>query len=136
MVRDQHHLLSQIRPPPICLSAFTGPASNNASRPWIDLPHTVLLCYTHLTGPDSPMKTLLLILLCASNLSAASVPWNEILGPPKGQVPPAKDWTVTWRTDLNQSLSEAKAQNRPLFVTFRCLPCKQCSAFDKEVLEG
>jgi hypothetical protein len=35
-----------------------------------------------------------------------------------------------------KSLAEAKATNRPLFVTFRCLPCKQCSAFDKDVLEG
>jgi serine protease Do len=33
-------------------------------------------------------------------------------------------------------LKEAKAGNRPLFVTMRCLPCKQCSAFDKDVLEG
>jgi hypothetical protein len=33
-------------------------------------------------------------------------------------------------------MAEARQQNRPLFVTFRCLPCKQCSAFDKEVLEG
>src|SRR6185503_6285875 len=31
---------------------------------------------------------------------------------------------------------EAKESNRPLFVTMRCLPCKQYSAFDKEVLEG
>src|SRR4051812_19409392 len=82
------------------------------------------------------MKPLLLILLFASNLMAAPAPWKEILGPPNGKVPAAKDWTVNWRSDLSQALKEAQAQNRPLFVTFRCLPCKQCSAFDKEVLEG
>jgi hypothetical protein len=33
-------------------------------------------------------------------------------------------------------MEQARRENRPLFVTMRCLPCKQCSAFDKNVLEG
>jgi serine protease Do len=63
-------------------------------------------------------------------------PWLEILGPPEGKVPEANNFTVKWRDNLTAAFAEARLQNRPLFVTFRCLPCKQCSAFDKEVLEG
>ena len=68
---------------------------------------------------------------------ATAPPWKEILGPPQGKRPEAAaSYLVTWRTNLAGAMVEAREQNRPLFVTFRCLPCKQCSAFDKEVLEG
>jgi hypothetical protein len=43
---------------------------------------------------------------------------------------------LVWREDLTAAFQEAQQSNRPLFVTFRCLPCKQCAAFDKSVLEG
>ena len=43
---------------------------------------------------------------------------------------------VIWRDDFEDSLREAKKTNRPLLVTFRCLPCKQCSEFDASVLES
>ncbi len=62
-------------------------------------------------------------------------PWAEILGPPQGQLP-APRATVVWEDDLSKALAEARKENRPLFVTMRCLPCKQCSIFDKDVLEG
>lgn len=86
------------------------------------------------------MKALLLFscALLVPNLvtGAATPPWKEILGPTQATVPNAGSFTVTWRTNLSEAISEAQKENRPLFVTFRCLPCKQCSAFDKEVLEG
>lgn len=72
----------------------------------------------------------------ALGVNAATPTWKEILGPPQGKLPPAASFTVTWRTNLGEAMAHAREQNRPLFVTFRCLPCKQCSAFDKEVLEG
>jgi hypothetical protein len=43
---------------------------------------------------------------------------------------------VKWRSDLGNAFEQARREGRPLFVTMRCLPCKQCSAFDKNVLEG
>jgi hypothetical protein len=43
---------------------------------------------------------------------------------------------VKWETDLARALARAKAENRPVFVTLRCLPCRACSDFDKDVLEG
>ena len=35
--------------------------------------------------------------------------------------------------DIAQAREEARRQNKPMFVTFRCVPCKACSAFDAEV---
>lgn len=38
--------------------------------------------------------------------------------------------------DIGQAMAEAKRQNKPLFVTFRCVPCKDCAAFDADVANG
>jgi len=38
--------------------------------------------------------------------------------------------------DIRQALDEARRQNKPLFVTFRCVPCKDCAAFDADVANG
>lgn len=63
-------------------------------------------------------------------------PWSEILGPSQETIPPAPSFKVNWRPNLQAALKEAKEAKRPLFVTLRCLPCKQCAEFDKEVLDG
>src|SRR5258705_7809038 len=67
--------------------------------------------------------------------SLAAPNWQEIVGPSQAK-PPASQEKVIWRDDLRRALAEAQAQNRPLLVTLRCLRCKQCSAFDKDVMEG
>src|SRR5687768_13436308 len=38
--------------------------------------------------------------------------------------------------DLPAALAEARRTNRPIFVTFRCVPCKACAGFDAEVAKG
>ncbi|HUQ72188.1 MAG TPA: Trx7/PDZ domain-containing (seleno)protein [Planctomycetaceae bacterium] len=38
--------------------------------------------------------------------------------------------------DIRQAMDEARKQNKPLFVTFRCVPCKDCAAFDADVANG
>jgi serine protease Do len=38
--------------------------------------------------------------------------------------------------DIRQAMDEAKRQNKPIFVTFRCVPCKDCAAFDADVANG
>jgi serine protease Do len=38
--------------------------------------------------------------------------------------------------DIGQAMAEARKQNKPLFVTFRCVPCKDCAAFDADVANG
>lgn len=60
--------------------------------------------------------------------------WYEVMGA-RGESP-APQGSVEWRTDLAGALTEAAETGRPLFVTLRCLPCKQCSSFDAAVLEG
>src|SRR6266550_1820417 len=83
----------------------------------------------------SLLLSLALCLLACTTLAAAAPNWDEILGPSQGKIPdPLPD--IIWRTDLQKALAESQQTNRPLFVTLRCLPCKQCSAFDKDVMEG
>lgn len=74
-------------------------------------------------------------LLAAALPQELDRPWAEILGPSRATLPKTQA-EVTWRTDFAASLAEARAANRPLFVTLRCLPCKQCLSFDQAVLEG
>lgn len=38
--------------------------------------------------------------------------------------------------DLNAALRQAKQENKPIFVTFRCVPCENCRGFDAEVASG
>lgn len=38
--------------------------------------------------------------------------------------------------DLAGAIEQAKKTNRPIFVTFRCVPCKACAGFDAEVAKG
>lgn len=38
--------------------------------------------------------------------------------------------------DIPKARDEARRLNKPLFVTFRCVPCKDCAAFDADVANG
>lgn len=76
----------------------------------------------------------LALALCAGPV-LAEVPWHEILGPAQGSWPEPQA-RIEWRSDLAAAREESRRSNRPLFVVFRCLPCKQCADFDAEVLEG
>ena len=62
--------------------------------------------------------------------------WKEALGPSKANIPAAPFDSVKWRDDLDSALKEAEQTGAPLLVTWRCIPCKQCATFDKNVLEG
>lgn len=45
--------------------------------------------------------------------------------------------TETWiYNDIPRAFEEAKRTGKPLFVTFRCVPCKNCEGFDAEVAKG
>ncbi len=41
-----------------------------------------------------------------------------------------KQWIYN---DYQKAIAEAKATGKPIFVTFRCVPCKECESFDAEV---
>jgi len=77
----------------------------------------------------------LIAMLWIGSATSVAADWNQIIGPSQGTLPVPRA-SVVWLQELAPAMKEAKAENRPLFVTFRCLPCKQCSAFDKDVLEG
>jgi hypothetical protein len=77
----------------------------------------------------------LLAALALPWLSSEEKPWAEILGASRAK-PPAPASEVKWRDDVRAALAEARATDRPLLVTLRCLPCKQCAGFDAAVLEG
>ena len=38
--------------------------------------------------------------------------------------------------DLALARKQAERENKPIFVTFRCVPCKSCAAFDATVAQG
>jgi len=77
----------------------------------------------------------LLLLAPTLQASADETDWDAILGLSQGSwVEPGDE--LVWRTDLPAALDEARETGRPLFITLRCLPCKQCADFDKDVLEG
>ncbi|MDG2122273.1 MAG: thioredoxin family protein [Verrucomicrobiales bacterium] len=83
---------------------------------------------------------LVLAPLALLNSGAVEVPerelWGNVLEPARGEVPADPGGKVEWRTDFVAALEEAGETGRPLLVTWRCLPCKQCAEFDKNVLEG
>lgn len=64
--------------------------------------------------------------------------WKAILTAKPVDLPadPAPSGDVVWRDNFDLALAEARGSGRPLLVTWRCLPCKQCAEFDKEILDG
>lgn len=38
--------------------------------------------------------------------------------------------------DIESARDQARRENKPLFVTFRCVPCEACAAFDADVAKG
>ena len=38
--------------------------------------------------------------------------------------------------DIQAGFAEAKKTGKPLFITFRCVPCNDCLGFDGEVADG
>lgn len=76
--------------------------------------------------------------LAAEELTVDQAKWREVLSPSQGTIPgdPNPGGKIAWRDDFDAALLEARVTGRPLVVTWRCLPCEQCSEFDKEILEG
>jgi len=83
-------------------------------------------------------KTITLCLSLFLITAAHAAPnWREVMGPPEGSIPSdAAQDDVVWLDDIDEAFRRAKEQNRPMFITFRCPPCEQCSWFDAVVVKG
>ena len=44
------------------------------------------------------------------------------------------DWWVY--NNIEEARAQAREEDKPIFVTFRCVPCESCEAFDAEVAQG
>jgi hypothetical protein len=73
---------------------------------------------------------------CGIAVADDAAMWNDILTDKTEVKLPAPRAKVEWLTRYDPAFKQAKEENRPLFVTFRCLPCKQCAEFDQDVLDG
>ncbi len=90
----------------------------------VAIPHTLcLLLYLCVSAPD---------LRAQIDRTA----WTEVLGPDQAVIPEDPGGDIVWRNDFSAALAEAQKTNRPVLVTWRCIPCDQCAEFDKNVLEG
>lgn len=78
----------------------------------------------------------LILLIACRFVAADETQWNEILADKTEVKVPAPRSKVEWLTRYDPAFKQAQEENRPLFVTFRCLPCKQCAEFDQDVLDG
>ena len=76
--------------------------------------------------------TLSLALLCLTLSVSAAVP--SLLD--RLQDDNARGADLWIYNDLKTAMAEAKRTGKPIFVTFRCVPCSACKAFDAEVAKG
>lgn len=73
----------------------------------------------------------MLTLIGCASISFADEPLRERLKDANGVR--SDVWVYN---DIAQAREEARKQNKPVFVTFRCVPCKDCAAFDADVANG
>ncbi|MCZ6653100.1 MAG: PDZ domain-containing protein [Planctomycetota bacterium] len=81
------------------------------------------------------VRCMLLVVAAMCGEDDSESVWDELGGPAQAKWPDPLA-QLTWRDSVRPALAEARRDGRPLFVTFRCLPCKQCADFDQNVLEG
>ena len=81
------------------------------------------------------MKATSICLFLFLTLTTMSADIASAIKAEKAKRPPGQ-LSIQWRKDLMKAFTEATVSNRPLFITFRCLSCKQCQDFDKSVLDG
>ena len=80
-----------------------------------------------------PMKkTLFFMGICLSLSARAAVP--SLLN--RLQDDNARGQNQWIYNDLQKAMTEARRTGKPIFVTFRCVPCNACKAFDAEVAKG
>ena len=69
----------------------------------------------------------------ASATAAAEPPWEEVLSPPRKNLPFSRGKLV-WFENLERALAVARREDRPVFVTLRCVAAPSFAEFDAQVL--
>ena len=79
----------------------------------------------------------LFILLMASDWHASSTVAEDDVQLRRRLKDEHAEGTDLWiYNDLARAMAQARIENKPIFVTFRCVPCKACAGFDAEVAQG
>ena len=80
------------------------------------------------------MKTTLLALTMLTALAALAANPPSLLNRLKDEnARGQKQWIYN---DYQKAVAVAKATGKPIFVTFRCVPCEACESFDAEVAKN
>ena len=80
------------------------------------------------------MRSLLLTLTALTTVSLPAKPAPPLLERLKDENARGADLWIY--NNLQGAMTEAKRTGKPIFVTFRCVPCHACKAFDAEVAKG
>ncbi|HIM68973.1 MAG TPA: hypothetical protein EYM45_10480, partial [Verrucomicrobia bacterium] len=78
-----------------------------------------------------PTSLPLLVIVASLALGQAAHAQNKLLDVLQDEN--ARDTDFWIYNDLAAARAEARRTNKPLFVTFRCVPCADCKGFDAEV---
>ena len=68
--------------------------------------------------------------------AATTFAWSTFAAPLRLRVTRGALRTAPARALPRSARAEAKRTNKPLFVTFRCVPCLACKGFDAEVAKN
>jgi hypothetical protein len=72
-----------------------------------------------------------LLIVCSAHLLNAQETLRERLDDENGVR--SDVWVYN---DIEAAREQARKENKPVFVTFRCVPCEACAAFDADVAKG
>lgn len=81
-----------------------------------------------------PTSLPLLVIVASLALGQAAHAQNKLLDVLQDEN--ARDADFWIYNDLTAARAEARRTNKPLFVTFRCVPCADCKGFDAEVAKN
>lgn len=83
------------------------------------------------TRTTHPFVVLWLVLCCVGQVCHGQESLRERLDDENGT-----RLDVWVYNDISAAREKARLDNKPLFVTFRCVPCEACAAFDADVAKG
>lgn len=85
--------------------------------------------------PESqPLRMVLLAAMCSLPVCTVCASADDLRDRLRDEN--GRDSEVWVYNDIPAAMAAAKRTGKPLFVTFRCVPCRDCAAFDADVANG